>query len=243
MRHFMPDCTGNIRSGTEDIGCDDHVAGSGFQKFPRVVRCDAAARLQAAGISPKRRKCLPLRLLIVRGRDQKDGRYLIVTDRWQKYTQVELTEQILDELSGYCDEFLVHAVDVEGKADGIEPQVAELLGNWGRMPVTYAGGVHSFEDLRNLKRLGRQRDDGTVRRETGPASPPPEQSSPEDQEYGLRHVVPPRTLDALAHLPAEIRGQADEDIGQILHLENGYHHAGRGSTFPARIRSQCGGGL
>lgn len=88
---------------------------------------------------------------------RKDDRYLIVTDRWQKYTQVELTEQILDELSGYCDEFLVHAVDVEGKADGIEPQVAELLGNWGRMPVTYAGGVHSFEDLRDLKRLGRDR--------------------------------------------------------------------------------------
>lgn len=46
---------------------------------------------------------------------RKDDRYLIVTDRWQKYTQVELTEQILDELSGYCDEFLVHAVDVEGR--------------------------------------------------------------------------------------------------------------------------------
>lgn len=93
---------------------------------------------------------------------RKDGRYLIVTDRWQKYTQVELTEQTLDELSGYCDEFLVHAVDVEGKADGIESQVAELLGNWGRMPVTYAGGVHSFEDLRNLKRLGRDRVHVTV---------------------------------------------------------------------------------
>ena len=93
---------------------------------------------------------------------RKDDRYLIVTDRWQKYTQVELTEQILDELSGYCDEFLVHAVDVEGKADGIEPQVAELLGNWGRMPVTYAGGVHSFEDLRDLKRLGRDRVHVTV---------------------------------------------------------------------------------
>lgn len=93
---------------------------------------------------------------------KKDGRYLIVTDRWQKYTQVELTEQTLDELSGYCDEFLVHAVDVEGKADGIEPQVAELLGNWGRMPVTYAGGVHSFEDLRDLKRLGRDRVHVTV---------------------------------------------------------------------------------
>lgn len=93
---------------------------------------------------------------------RKDGRYLIVTDRWQKYTKVELTEQTLDELSGYCDEFLVHAVDVEGRADGIEVGLADLLGNWGRIPVTYAGGVHNFDDLRLLKKLGRDRIHVTV---------------------------------------------------------------------------------
>lgn len=93
---------------------------------------------------------------------RREDRYLIVTDRWQKYTQVELTEQILDELSGYCDEFLVHAVDVEGRAGGIEQQVAGLLGSWGKIPVTYAGGVHSFDDLSILKRLGRDRVHVTV---------------------------------------------------------------------------------
>lgn len=93
---------------------------------------------------------------------KKEGRYLIVTDRWQKYTEVELNEQTLDELASYCDEFLIHAVDVEGKADGIEEEVAELLGSWGKIPVTYAGGVHSFEDLRLLKRLGRNRVHVTI---------------------------------------------------------------------------------
>ena len=93
---------------------------------------------------------------------KKDERYLIVTDRWQKYTEVELTEQTLDELSGYCDEFLIHAVDVEGKADGIEERLAELLGNWGKMPVTYAGGVHDFADLRLLKKLGRDKVHVTI---------------------------------------------------------------------------------
>ena len=93
---------------------------------------------------------------------RRDDRYLIVTDRWQKYTQVELTEQTLDELSGYCDEFLVHAVDVEGRAGGIEQQVAGLLGSWGKIPVTYAGGVHSFDDLIILKRLGRNKVHVTV---------------------------------------------------------------------------------
>lgn len=93
---------------------------------------------------------------------KREGRYFIVTDRWQKYTKVELTAQVLDELSQYCDEFLVHAVDVEGKAKGIEKDLAALLGNWGKTPVTYAGGVHSFEDLRTLKQLGRDRVHVTV---------------------------------------------------------------------------------
>lgn len=93
---------------------------------------------------------------------KKEGRYLIVTDRWQKYTEVELNERTLDELSSYCDEFLVHAVDVEGKADGIEEEVAKLLGGWAKIPVTYAGGVHNFEDLRLLKRLGKNKVHVTI---------------------------------------------------------------------------------
>lgn len=92
----------------------------------------------------------------------RDGRYYIVTDRWQKFTQVSLTEGILDELSEYCDEFLVHAVDVEGKSAGIEKPLAELLGSWGKLPVTYAGGVHSFQDLQTLRRLGKNKVNVTI---------------------------------------------------------------------------------
>lgn len=92
----------------------------------------------------------------------RDGRYYIVTDRWQKYTAVELDGATLDELSGYCAEFLIHAVDVEGKSAGIEEPVAKLLGDWGKIPITYAGGVHSFDDLDLLKRLGQNRVDVTI---------------------------------------------------------------------------------
>lgn len=92
----------------------------------------------------------------------REGRYYIVTDRWQNYTSVELNEQTLDMLSGFCDEFLIHAVDVEGKSAGIEEPVAKLLGDWGKIPVTYAGGVHSFEDLDKLRCLGRGRVDVTI---------------------------------------------------------------------------------
>lgn len=91
-----------------------------------------------------------------------DGQYRIVTDRWQRATREVLTEQLLDRLAAECSEFLVHAVDVEGKAGGIERELAAMLGAWGGIPVTYAGGVHSYEDLRLLKELGRDRLHVTV---------------------------------------------------------------------------------
>jgi phosphoribosylformimino-5-aminoimidazole carboxamide ribotide isomerase len=102
------------------------------------------------------------RLVLDLSARKKNDRYYIVTDRWQKYTDVELTEETLEMLSAYCDEFLIHAVDVEGKADGIEETLAKMLGNWGKIPVTYAGGVHNFEDLRKLKEFGRGRVHVTI---------------------------------------------------------------------------------
>lgn len=92
----------------------------------------------------------------------RDGEYYIVTDRWQTYTDVRLSAETLDELSFYCDEFLVHAVDVEGMASGIEEEVAALLGNWGKIPVTYAGGVHDFSDLEKLRELGKNKVNVTI---------------------------------------------------------------------------------
>lgn len=93
---------------------------------------------------------------------KKDNAYYIVTDRWQKYTEVILDGNTLSELSSFCDEFLIHAVDVEGKAQGIEEDVASLLGKECSIPVTYAGGVHSFEDLEKLRLLGRGKVDVTI---------------------------------------------------------------------------------
>lgn len=93
---------------------------------------------------------------------KRDGRYYIVTDRWQKFTDTCVNLETLDRLSAYCDEFLIHAVDVEGKVSGIERELAGLLGQFDKIPVTYAGGVSSFEDLRALKELGRNHVDVTI---------------------------------------------------------------------------------
>lgn len=84
---------------------------------------------------------------------KRDGSYYIVTDRWQKFTDEAVTIPVLDKLCGCCDEFLVHAVDVEGKAEGIEEQLVSILGSWNKIPITYAGGVGSFEDIKKLHRL------------------------------------------------------------------------------------------
>ncbi|MCM1284121.1 MAG: phosphoribosylformimino-5-aminoimidazole carboxamide ribotide isomerase [Muribaculaceae bacterium] len=88
-------------------------------------------------------------------RKKPDGKYYIVTDRWQKFTNEQIVPALLDELGEYCREFLVHAVDVEGKSGGIERELVSLLGEWGKQPVTYAGGVHSFSDLEEVWELGK----------------------------------------------------------------------------------------
>lgn len=93
---------------------------------------------------------------------RKGGHYYIVTDRWQKFTRVQVTKEVLTELSAWCSEFLVHAVDVEGKASGIEEELAVLLGEWQGIPVTYAGGVGSMEDIFRLRELGKGHLDVTV---------------------------------------------------------------------------------
>ena len=94
-------------------------------------------------------------------RRKEDG-YYIVTDRWQKFTDIKIEEKTLNELSGYCDEFLIHAADVEGKAAGIESELAALLGQWNGIPMTYAGGVGSYDDLEQLRLLGRDHLDVTI---------------------------------------------------------------------------------
>ena len=93
---------------------------------------------------------------------KREDRYYIVTDRWQKFTTEEVNVSLLNRLMDDCDEFLIHAVDVEGKAGGIETGLVEMLGAWGKIPVTYAGGVGSFDDLKLLKELGKDQLNVTI---------------------------------------------------------------------------------
>jgi len=90
------------------------------------------------------------------------GPFFVVTDRWQKFTELEVNEPTLKALSAHCAEFLVHAVDVEGKQSGVEKELIEALGRWSPIPVTYAGGVSCIEDLQLVEQLSGGRVDVTV---------------------------------------------------------------------------------
>jgi phosphoribosylformimino-5-aminoimidazole carboxamide ribotide isomerase len=93
---------------------------------------------------------------------KRGGKYFVVTDRWQRFTDEEVTYALLEHLSGFCSEFLIHAVDVEGRACGIETELVRYLGGWGKLPVTYAGGISSFDDLKELNEAGDGRLDATI---------------------------------------------------------------------------------
>lgn len=91
----------------------------------------------------------------------EDG-YYVMTDRWQKKSAEKVDIKLLETLSAYCGEYLIHAVDVEGKNSGIERELVAMLSDYEGLPVTYAGGVHSYEDLELLKELGKNRIHVTI---------------------------------------------------------------------------------
>jgi phosphoribosylformimino-5-aminoimidazole carboxamide ribotide isomerase len=94
-------------------------------------------------------------------RKRKDN-YLVVTDRWQKFTELAISPDTLQKLAGSCAEFLIHAVDVEGLCRGIDRELVEKLGQWTPIPTTYAGGANSLADLEEVTRLGGGKIDLTI---------------------------------------------------------------------------------
>ena len=105
------------------------------------------------------------------GRDQlvidlscrwRDGAYWVVTDRWQRFTSLQVTPDVLARLGDSCDEFLVHGVDVEGLAQGIDLSLVALLADAVPVPTTYAGGARSLDDLTTVHQLSAGRVDLTI---------------------------------------------------------------------------------
>jgi phosphoribosylformimino-5-aminoimidazole carboxamide ribotide isomerase len=93
---------------------------------------------------------------------RRDGEYFVVTDRWQKFTEVKLSADTIAEFAEWSSEFLIHAVDVEGLCHGIDQELVSKLGEWVTIPTTYAGGAASLADLEVVTRLGHGKIDLTI---------------------------------------------------------------------------------
>ncbi len=93
---------------------------------------------------------------------RRDGEYVVVTDRWQRFTDVRIDRHTLGMLAEHCAEFLVHGVDVEGLCLGIDRELVRLLADWSPIPATYAGGAKSLADLEEVTALSQGRVDLTI---------------------------------------------------------------------------------
>ena len=89
-------------------------------------------------------------------------KYFVTTNRWQTVTESEMNADLLKELEEYCDEYLIHAVDVEGKCNGPEKDILLELSKYKGNSVTYAGGIHSYDDIRMIKEIADGRIDFTI---------------------------------------------------------------------------------
>lgn len=93
---------------------------------------------------------------------KKNSDYFVVTDRWQNFTEFKINQNNIEKLSSLCDEFLIHAADVEGMQSGIDTELVDLLAGITDTPITYAGGIRSLDDMGIIEKAGSGKIDATV---------------------------------------------------------------------------------
>jgi phosphoribosylformimino-5-aminoimidazole carboxamide ribotide isomerase len=121
-----------------------------------------SGRIHMERLKQLTRKIGKSRLVLDLSCRKRGDNYLVATNRWQTFTSEAVTYPLLDRLSAYCDEFLIHAVDVEGRCAGIEKDLVAYLGRWEGGPVTYAGGISSQRDIDLIESQGNGSIDFTV---------------------------------------------------------------------------------
>lgn len=93
---------------------------------------------------------------------KRDGDYYVVTDRWQNFTEEKVGPELFEKLENYCDEFLVHGVDVEGRRSGMDEELVRILARYEGKPITYAGGISKLEQIDKLKEASGGKLDFTI---------------------------------------------------------------------------------
>ena len=110
----------------------------------------------------KERLVLDLSCKRVSDPEDVNPRWKIAINRWQTLIDIEITAETLEDLSRYCDEFLIHAADVEGKQQGMDDELIMFLAEFSPIPCTYAGGAKSLKDLEHCKKISNGKIDLTI---------------------------------------------------------------------------------
>ena len=138
-----------LEAGASHVIVTSHI----FSPDGRFLRDRLASLQRAAGRD---------RLVLDLSCRRTPGGWTVAMNRWQTLTDVDVTAATLDDLAEFCAEFLVHAADVEGRMAGMDEELIRRLGEWGRLPITYAGGAATLDDLRRCDSLGTGRVDLTI---------------------------------------------------------------------------------
>ena len=137
-----------------DVGASHVIVTSSLFDGPRFDPDRLASLVRAVGAG---------RLVVdLSCRRVPDGGWRVATDRWRTVTDLDVTPETLGRLAEQCDEFLIHAADVEGLRGGIDDDLVGMLGRWSGRPLTYAGGIHRVEDIDRIESLSDGNLDYTV---------------------------------------------------------------------------------
>ncbi|MCB1224987.1 MAG: phosphoribosylformimino-5-aminoimidazole carboxamide ribotide isomerase [Verrucomicrobiales bacterium] len=123
---------------------------------------DAEGRFQEHSLEALVREVGAERLVIDLSCRAAEQGWMVAMNRWQTLTDLRVTGEALRDLSTSCAEFLIHAVDVEGKCEGIDEALCQFLGTHVERPMTYAGGIRQLEDFQRIDELSGGRVDATV---------------------------------------------------------------------------------
>jgi phosphoribosylformimino-5-aminoimidazole carboxamide ribotide isomerase len=149
---------GGINPGNAKLWLDDgatHVIVTSwlFDEHAKFQQFKLDAMVKAVGVE---------RLVIDLSCKATVGGWVVAMNRWQTLTDLVVDRELIDRLAPYCAEFLIHAVDVEGKCQGIDEALVRCLGVWCDQPVTYAGGARDLNDLARVQQLSAGKADVTI---------------------------------------------------------------------------------
>ncbi len=151
-----------LGGGISAVNASEWLAAGASHVIVTSALFDSEGRFLQSALEEITREVGKERLVIdLSCRRTTDG-WRVAMNRWQTLTELEISAQTLDGLLPFCDEFLVHAADVEGLCGGVDEELVSLLGAWGKCPVTYAGGAATMDDVRLVDELGKGLVDVTV---------------------------------------------------------------------------------